>query len=31
VDVHELTAAYALDALGQEERDAYEAHLGSCA
>jgi anti-sigma-K factor RskA len=31
VDVHELTAAYALDALGSDEREAYEAHLGSCA
>ena len=31
MDVHELTAAYALDALEPEERDAYEAHLGSCA
>jgi anti-sigma-K factor RskA len=31
VDVHELTAAYALDALGTEERAAFEAHLGSCA
>jgi len=31
VDVHQLTAAYALDALGPEEREAYEAHLGSCA
>jgi anti-sigma-K factor RskA len=31
VDVHELTAAYALDALGREEREAYEAHLGRCA
>jgi anti-sigma-K factor RskA len=31
VDVHELTAAYALDALDARERDAYEAHLGRCA
>ncbi len=31
MDVHELTAAYALDALDAEERAAYEAHLGSCA
>jgi anti-sigma-K factor RskA len=31
VDVHELTAAYALDALDAPERDAYEAHLGRCA
>jgi anti-sigma-K factor RskA len=30
VDVHELTAAYALDALDSEERDAYEAHLARC-
>ena len=30
MDVHELTAAYALDALGREEREAYEAHLGRC-
>jgi anti-sigma-K factor RskA len=30
VDVHELTAAYALDALDPEERDAYEAHLARC-
>lgn len=27
---HELTAAYALDALGPEERLTYEAHLASC-
>ena len=31
MDVHNLTAAYALDALGQEERETYEAHLGQCA
>jgi anti-sigma-K factor RskA len=31
VDVHALTAAYALHALDSEEREAYEAHLGSCA
>ncbi|MEP6812455.1 MAG: anti-sigma factor [Actinomycetota bacterium] len=31
MDVHELTAAYALHALDSEEREAYEAHLGSCA
>lgn len=31
MDVHELTAAYALDALDARERDAYEAHLGRCA
>jgi anti-sigma-K factor RskA len=30
VDVHELTAAYALDALDAEERDSYEAHLAQC-
>jgi anti-sigma-K factor RskA len=30
VDVHELTAAYALDALDAEERDGYEAHLAQC-
>jgi anti-sigma-K factor RskA len=30
VDVHELTAAYALHALDREEREAYEAHLGRC-
>jgi anti-sigma-K factor RskA len=29
-DVHELTAAYALDALDAEDRAAYEAHLASC-
>jgi anti-sigma-K factor RskA len=28
--VHELTAAYALDALDAEERRAYEAHLARC-
>ena len=31
MDVHELTPAYALHALDSEEREAYEAHLGSCA
>jgi anti-sigma factor RsiW len=31
MDVHDLTAAYALDALDQEERETYEAHLGQCA
>ena len=31
MDVHDLTAAYALDALGQDEREAYEAHLAQCA
>jgi anti-sigma-K factor RskA len=30
MDVHDLTAAYALDALDPEEREAYEAHLGQC-
>jgi len=30
VDVHELTAAYALDALDAEERDTYEEHLAHC-
>ena len=30
-DLHELTAAYALDALDGEERKAYEAHLRDCA
>lgn len=28
--IHELTAAYALDALDAEERTAYEAHLSGC-
>jgi anti-sigma factor RsiW len=28
--IHELTAAYALDALGANERASYEAHLGAC-
>ncbi len=28
--IHELTAAYALDALDPEERRAYEAHLPAC-
>ena len=28
--LHELTAAYALDALDDDERDAYEAHLAQC-
>jgi anti-sigma factor RsiW len=28
--IHDLTAAYALDALGEEERAAYEAHLAGC-
>jgi anti-sigma-K factor RskA len=30
MDVHDLTAAYALDALDADERDAYETHLGGC-
>ena len=30
MDVHELTAAYALDALDAEERETYEAHLAQC-
>ena len=30
MDVHELTAPYALDALDREERDSYEAHLAQC-
>jgi anti-sigma-K factor RskA len=29
-DLHELTAAYALDALDADERSAYEAHLDEC-
>jgi anti-sigma-K factor RskA len=29
--IHELTAGYALDALDQDERRAYEAHLAACA
>jgi anti-sigma factor RsiW len=29
--VHELTAAYALDALSPDEAEAYEAHLAECA
>ncbi len=28
--LHELSAAYALDALGPEEREAYQAHLAEC-
>jgi len=31
MDIHELTAAYALDALDPEERETYEAHLAQCA
>lgn len=30
MDVHELTAAYALDALDPGEHERYEAHLASC-
>jgi anti-sigma-K factor RskA len=30
MDVHELTAAYALDALDPVERETYEAHLARC-
>ena len=30
MDLHELTAAYALDALDADEADAYELHLGQC-
>jgi anti-sigma factor RsiW len=30
MDVHDLTAAYTLDALDAEERSEYEAHLGGC-
>lgn len=29
-DLHELTAAYALDALDEDERRAFEEHLGDC-
>ena len=29
-DLHELTAAYALDALDADERSAYESHLAGC-
>jgi len=28
--IHELTAAYALDAFDPGERSAYEAHLAGC-
>ena len=31
VELHELTAAYALDALDEEETSAYETHLRHCA
>ena len=30
MDVHDLTAAYALDALEPDEAQAYEEHLGQC-
>src|SRR5256885_9982361 len=30
MDIHELTAAYALDALRPDEAEAYEAHLAQC-
>jgi anti-sigma-K factor RskA len=30
MDVHELTPAYALDALAADEAEAYEAHLAQC-
>jgi anti-sigma-K factor RskA len=30
MDVHDLTAAYALDALDGDETEAYERHLGQC-
>src|SRR2546427_1438082 len=30
MDIHELTAPYALDALDREERDSFEAHLAQC-
>jgi anti-sigma-K factor RskA len=30
VDPHDLTAAYALDALDADEAEAYERHLGQC-
>jgi anti-sigma-K factor RskA len=30
MELHDLTAAYALDALDADERSAYEAHLASC-
>jgi anti-sigma-K factor RskA len=29
-DLHELVAAYALDALDDDDREAFERHLGSC-
>ena len=30
MDLHELTAAYALDALDADEAEAYQRHLGQC-
>ncbi|HEY3462938.1 MAG TPA: anti-sigma factor [Gaiellaceae bacterium] len=30
MDLHDLTAAYALDALDPDEAEAYEKHLGQC-
>ena len=30
VDVHHLAAAYAMDALGDDERDVFEAHYPFC-
>ena len=30
IDVHHLAAAYALDALDDRERSAFEAHYGAC-
>jgi anti-sigma-K factor RskA len=30
LDVHDLTAAYALDALSAQEAETYEQHLGQC-
>ena len=30
MDLHDLTAAYALDALDPDEAEAYELHLGQC-
>jgi anti-sigma-K factor RskA len=30
LDVHDLTAAYALDALSPQDAEAYEQHLGQC-
>src|SRR2546423_9089191 len=30
MDAHDLTAAYALDALDADDREAYETHLGQC-